>query len=236
MKFNVDEATRQRLLKYVAIAQEDDCWLWTGGLSNGKYPKWLPYKSGLSCHPSKAMYQLFKGEIPEGSKVTRTCGNSLCCNPKHLVTDVERFWSKVDKTSDPNGCWLWLDHIKATGYGEFRDGKKKVRAHRFAYEIIFGSIPKGMHLMHNCDRRNCVNPWHMTVGTALDNQRDMTAKGRGRIGSRNGSAKLTEQDVMKIKDLLAQGFSQSQIAKRFGVHQTNISEISLGRAWNHLNK
>jgi predicted XRE-type DNA-binding protein len=235
MKFNVDEATRQRLLKYVAIASEDDCWQWLGAMS-GKNPKWMPYKSGLSCNAAKAMYQLFKGEVPEGKKITRVCCNPRCVNPKHLLTDLERFWSKVDKTSHPNGCWIWLDHIKPTGYGEFRDGKKKVRAHRFAYELVNGPIPKGMYLLHSCDNRACVNPAHLSIGTAKENQEDMTRKGRGRVGTRNGSAKLTEQDVMKIKDLLAQGFSQTQIAKRFGVHQTNISEISLGRAWNHLNK
>lgn len=232
---NVDEPTRQRLFKYIAIAEGDDkCWEWTGGMS-GNNPKWLPYKSGLSCNAAKAVYQLIKGEVPEGKKVTRICGNPRCVSPHHALTDTERFWSKVDKTSDPNGCWLWLDLIKPTGYGEYRDGKKKVRAHRFAYELVNGPIPEGKHLLHSCDNPRCVNPAHLSAGTAKENQQDMTQKGRGRIGTRNGSAKLTEQDVIKIKELLAQGFSQEKIAKQYGVAQSIISKISLGRLWKHVN-
>jgi len=82
---------------------------------------------------------------------------------------LERFWSKVDKEEwKESGCWKWLDH-KNGGYGGFRDNKKDVKAHRFAYEQIKGPIPKGLELDHLCSNTGCVNPEHLEAVTHKDN-------------------------------------------------------------------
>jgi len=41
--------------------------------------------------------------------------------------------------------------------------------------------------MHSCDNRRCVRPDHLSAGTVADNNRDMTQKGRGRPGRREGA-------------------------------------------------
>lgn len=58
---------------------------------------------------------------------------------------LERFWSKVEKTSD---CWLWKAAISSTGYGVFRvsDPDRLLYAHRFSYELSKGAIPSGFCL------------------------------------------------------------------------------------------
>jgi len=38
--------------------------------------------------------------------------------------------------------------------------------------------PGPLVVMHACDNRSCINPDHLSVGTARDNVRDMIAKGR----------------------------------------------------------
>jgi hypothetical protein len=100
---------------------------------------------------------------------------------------LERFWSKVDQTAGPDGCWPWLGPINDYGYGEFWLGRSphypvKQKAHRFAFEMLTGPIPEGLtldHLCHNedadceagdfCRHRRCVNPRHLTPTTIREN-------------------------------------------------------------------
>jgi hypothetical protein len=51
-------------------------------------------------------------------------------------------------------------------------------AHRLAWIDAYGSIPAGLYVCHHCDRKLCVRPDHLFLGTAQDNSRDMIAKGR----------------------------------------------------------
>jgi hypothetical protein len=78
----------------------------------------------------------------------------------------ERFWPKVQKT---DGCWLWTG-AKSKGYGSFRpDNKTNGWAHRFAYELLVGPIPDGLHIDHLCRVPACVNPAHMEIVTLVEN-------------------------------------------------------------------
>ena len=53
-------------------------------------------------------------------------------------------------------------------------------------------------------------------------------------GSAVGSAKLTESDVVKIRELCVSGVSQKQIAAEFGVIQQTISAIQKRTSWRHI--
>lgn len=74
----------------------------------------------------------------------------------------ERFWSKVKK-GNPADCWEWTAKIERNGYGRFWFNGHSVLAHRFAYELIHGSIPEGLTIDHRCRNRACVNPAHMEL-------------------------------------------------------------------------
>ena len=94
--------------------------------------------------------------------------------PKRLHPDA--FWER--QKLDVSGCVLWKGPrcgTFSTGYGLW--GRRKY-AHHEAYERAFGPVPKGTVVMHECDTPLCVNPSHLRIGTRLDNQRDMAAKGR----------------------------------------------------------
>jgi hypothetical protein len=149
------------------------------------------------------------------------------------VSDLDRFMAKVDRSSE---CWLWTAALFSNGYGAFRVGPKQVRAHRWAYAHFVGPIPEGAVVMHRCDVRRCANPDHLTTGSQAENQADMTAKGRGRTGWRNGgrlnAPKLTLASANEIRERYAAGgVRQADLAAEYGVDQKMVSMIVRNLRW-----
>lgn len=98
------------------------------------------------------------------------------------MTDLrQRFERKI--IGEPNtGCWLWLGALDACGYGRIAVSGKNQTAHRVSWEMAFGQIPAGLHVLHKCDVRCCVNPSHLFVGSHRENMQD--AQRKGKMGNR----------------------------------------------------
>lgn len=54
------------------------------------------------------------------------------------------------------------------------------------------------------------------------------------IGERSGSAKLSSAEISEIRRLAKSGVRQVDLAKRYGVTQSNISRIASCDTWGHL--
>lgn len=148
----------------------------------------------------------------------------------------DRFKAYVQKGSGPKACWEWTGGKISTGYGMFhpRPGQS-ILAHRYAYEQYRGPIPPGLGIFHHCDNPPCVNPRHLFCGTQQANVDDMINKGRdykrGITGAENHSAKLTEENVRKIR---ASPVAAKVIAKRYSVSASLIYAIKQRRLWAHV--
>lgn len=162
----------------------------------------------------------------------------------------ESVGQKLDRLSMPepnSGCQLWLGSVNAKGYGKFGSGGKNVRAHREAWIERNGPVPRSMHVCHRCDVRSCINPDHLFLGTAADNNADMMAKGRHRAppkrqgprppragparGETHCRAKLTESVIRVIR---ASDLPKKVLARRHGVDPKTIRAVISRKCWAHV--
>lgn len=139
--------------------------------------------------------------------------------------------SKIIKQS--NNCWEWQGSLRS-GYGQiYNNTKQPLYAHRVSYELHKGPIPTNMFVCHSCDNKKCVNPDHLWLGTPKDNSTDMTSKGNSHKGSKNHKAKLTEQEVLEIRELIGT-LPPKEIAKIYNVSQMLIYYIKNRKNWTHI--
>ncbi|WP_353963844.1 HNH endonuclease [Streptomyces sp. NBC_01242] len=164
------------------------------------------------------------------------------------MSELARYLSKIDTSGGPAACHLWTGGTFSNGYGRFSlsDAKRSsVRSHRWGYTTLVGPIPPGKVVRHTCDVPLCHNRAHWILGTNGENSRDMVERRRSLPGTSNPASKLTEADVLEIKQLLlltATGkgrtrrgqLTQKQIAVQFGVTQPIIRDIKFGVTWSHV--
>ncbi len=139
---------------------------------------------------------------------------------------------KIDPVS---GCWNWQMYSRSDGYGTLWFNGKHYYNYRLMMHFALGfDLSSKLFVLHRCDNPRCINPAHLFIGTPRENSLDMVMKNRQAKGTEIMSAKLTTKDVKKIRQMLADGKPQIDIAKRFSVGQASISRIKTGETWGHI--
>ena len=134
-----------------------------------------------------------------------------------------------------SGCWEFIGAKTGAGYGALNVGyKKQESTHVLAYKLTKGNILKGLIVRHTCNNKICCNPDHLILGTHQDNKNDEMALGMHVKGSKQGQAKLTENDIPVIRKLLNDGFTGTEIARLYDVSSTTIYYIRSGQNWGWL--
>lgn len=164
------------------------------------------------------------------------CGDAMAFKGWKLrgVSLKKRFESGY-KVDPKTGCWLWQRHLGGPdGRGSLRVKGVITTAHRVAYELYKGKIPKGKCVLHTCDVPHCVNPNHLWIGTHKDNAKDCLNKSRRPQGEKCKHSKLTDKEVKQIRKLYPK-MSGCKLGVMFGVSDQTIYDLILGRTWKHIN-
>lgn len=146
------------------------------------------------------------------------------------------FWHRVRHLgASDDECWVWAGAIGKGGYGNIKRGGRYTNTHRVAYELEHGPVPAGLHVLHRCDVRACCNPRHLFAGTSQDNSDDKVAKHRQTRGCDIQGARLSEPEVVAIRQIHAAGlFHVMAIAKAFQVSRMTIQRAVTGECWRHV--
>jgi len=206
------------------------CWTPRGRTKSVRYDGRIISLTHLSFIVSKN-----SGEYRKKQEIVRTCGNSECFNPDHILFDeMDRFKWYIE-TNEKTGCWNWTRGKDGGGYGVFFSCKYgREKTHRISYMENFGDVPEGMFVCHTCDNPSCCNPEHLFLGSNQDNIDDKVRKNRQSrlFGVRNGRAILSEETVRSIRNDYQSGtYSYRDLVKKYSISQTQIARIVKEESW-----
>ena len=134
------------------------------------------------------------------------------------------------------GCWECVSHRQDNyGYPGFMLKGRMIKMHRFMY-CLFNDIQyldkiNKKTIRHECDNRLCSNPDHLVIGTHKQNMQDMKDRGRSLRGENNPSSRLTEIDILYIRD---SEVSLAYLSNMYGVSKSTIRKIEKRQLWNHV--
>ena len=133
-----------------------------------------------------------------------------------------------------SNCLIWPYSICGAGYGQLTIGGKRKNSHRVVCEIVNGPQPAlNYEAAHDCGVRNCVNPNHIRWDTRKNNLMDRIKHETANRGEKHGLAKLSTDDVLKIRSLKGL-IPQVEIAKIFNISKQHVSRLIKKENWDWL--
>jgi hypothetical protein len=193
-------------------------------------------------------------------QIFTTCENPGCISLEHLTcTTIQRGrilnyigWKHQDKPTNEisrlkslqilmqhgtkqDDCLVYNRKIyNIFGYGQVNWKGTTISAHRLAWILQKGEIPKGLFVLHKCKTKACFNIDHLELGTAeKNNYEDKLRDGTLVRGSQHYKSEITEEIAQEIKNSLGQDTRKDR-AKKFNVSLDIISDIDRGKSWHYL--
>ena len=129
----------------------------------------------------------------------------------------ERFTGKV---CAQDKCWVWKGSVTKAGYGQFIYQGRPETAHRAAWLLFRGRIPKGWWVMHKHEQcsKLCVNPTHLKL---------YNPKKKARTN------RLTAKAVREIRELYVPAsdrITAQDLASKFNTTAKTIYTVAAGES------
>lgn len=240
---------RNRTMATKALCSIDGCYKPRKGLGycSAHYAKQLKYGNPLAVFRKQTVVAqcIFVGCDRQGSSTRGgLCGAHYKRKWRHgdpagvrkmRANDGEPLlWLKDHVSYDGDDCLKWPFADRGSGYGAVNDDDGVTSgAHRLMCILAHGE-PSGPRdqAAHSCGRGHmgCVNPRHLRWATKAENAADRVGHGTHGRGEANGNALLTNDQARAVRSAWPRR-SQNQLARQYGVSQTQIWKIVHGMTY-----
>jgi hypothetical protein len=116
----------------------------------------------------------------------------------------------------------------------FAEGERREQhlVHYVVLAAFVGPKPENLHALHRDDDRGNNALDNLYYGTPQQNSEDRVANGKSGKGESHPSARLTEKDVLEIRN--RNGENRELLAAQFGVSASHIWHIMARKCWRHI--
>lgn len=151
---------------------------------------------------------------------------SPCGNPK-----------PIEHIVNGRGCYICSSHsCNNKGYPQITRmiGGKCVtlKIVRYLWIEEYGEIPDGLHTLHDCDDRACINLSHIYLGTNQDNVRDKMVRGRYR--GNVGTGKFSNGMIQSIRVFYERFPNCALVGREFGISASTCADIVKRRIYKYV--
>lgn len=234
-----------RFWSRVRRGADDECWPWTGHLIRTGYGR-LSVK-GKSRASHRLAYFIQHGIDPMELPILHSCDNPPCCNWRHLRADTYQSNRLESVAKGRDNTARGDRHGARTKPESLTRGEDSVNAKLTAEAVAeirriyaAGGISQQVIAdMFNISRENVGlivrNKRWAHLPSDVEHARVASKTNRGRPGELHTTAKLTADDVRRIRQRYAEGtVTYKALARDFNVSPAAIRFIIIRRTWDSV--
>ena len=219
------ESTVRRFWGKVAKGRKDECWLWKTSITIHGYGQfWL---SDMNAGAARVAWVIANQREPGELLVLHCCDVRACCNPAHLYLGTP-----ADNMQDVK----WRNRANPRR-GEDSPAARlsKIDVLKIREEVASGVSHRILAKRYDVGQSQISNIATGRQWAHVGGERTWIGyKGRRARGEEHHAAKLTAEDVVKIRQAVAAGATYVEVAESYGIEQSNVYCIVKRKTWKHV--
>jgi len=147
-----------------------------------------------------------------------------------------QIWRRCQSYSKRAERMAWGGYLRVTVGNSRRGEQITVMAHRLVWQLFFGDIPDDIQINHRNGIKSDNRPANLELATCRENilHAFHVLGTRSCEGTNHSQHRITEQDVISIRLLFADGIKLRQIGWLYGLTSAEVSRVARGKAWSHI--